>query len=110
LHPGRERCYLGEAAFKGEVRNGEQQIILDRDLFEAVQAKLDEPVNDNRRTYRKGQRELRTRAPSKRPQTPLRQSRLLSSIAQLLSPAEVGPLASCTIIRWSFSSSDLCRR
>jgi len=49
-HLLRNRFYIGEVAFKGEVLNGEQQAILDRDLFEAVQAKLDEQVNNNKRT------------------------------------------------------------
>jgi site-specific DNA recombinase len=36
----RNRFYLGEVAFKGEVLPGEQPAILDRALFDAVQAKL----------------------------------------------------------------------
>src|SRR3954447_21707063 len=38
----RNRFYLGEVAFKGEVLPGEQPAILDRELFDAVQAKLSE--------------------------------------------------------------------
>ena len=41
-HLLRNRFYLGEVAFKGEVFPGEQPAILDRKLFEAVQRKLDE--------------------------------------------------------------------
>jgi hypothetical protein len=37
----RNRFYIGEIVFKGETLKGEQHAILDRDLFEAVQAKLD---------------------------------------------------------------------
>jgi site-specific DNA recombinase len=37
----RNRFYVGEVAFKGEVLAGEQPAILDRELFDSVQAKLD---------------------------------------------------------------------
>jgi site-specific DNA recombinase len=37
----RNRFYIGEVVFKGETLKGEQPAILDRDLFDAVQAKLD---------------------------------------------------------------------
>jgi site-specific DNA recombinase len=40
-HLLRNRFYIGEVVFKGEVLKGEQAAILDRDLFDAVQAKLD---------------------------------------------------------------------
>jgi DNA invertase Pin-like site-specific DNA recombinase len=39
-HLLRNRFYSGEVDFKGEVLPGEQPAILDRDLFDAVQAKL----------------------------------------------------------------------
>lgn len=38
----RNRFYIGEIKFKGEILAGEQPKILDRNLFDAVQAKLDE--------------------------------------------------------------------
>ncbi len=38
----RNRFYIGEVAFKGEILPGEQPPILDRKLFEAVQRRLDE--------------------------------------------------------------------
>jgi len=41
-HLLRNRFYIGEVAFKGEVFPGEQPAILDRKLFEAAQRKLDE--------------------------------------------------------------------
>jgi site-specific DNA recombinase len=41
----RNRFYIGEVVFKGEVCPGEQPPILDRELFEAVQAKLTEQRN-----------------------------------------------------------------
>jgi hypothetical protein len=41
-HMLRNRFYIGEVTFKGEVLPGEQPAILDRNLFEAVQQKLDE--------------------------------------------------------------------
>ena len=43
----RNRFYIGEVVFKGEVLPGEQPAILDRDLFDAVQAKLNEQRNDH---------------------------------------------------------------
>jgi DNA invertase Pin-like site-specific DNA recombinase len=43
----RNRFYIGEVAFKGEVFPGEHPAILDRDLFNAVQAKLDAQRNDH---------------------------------------------------------------
>ena len=47
-HLLRNRFYIGEVAFKGEVFKGEQRAIVDRDLFDAVQAKLNEQVNSHR--------------------------------------------------------------
>ena len=41
-HLLRNRFYIGEVAFKGEFLPGEQPAILDRNLFESVQRKLDE--------------------------------------------------------------------
>ena len=41
-HMLRNRFYIGEVAFKGEILPGEQPAILDRNLFEAVQRKIDE--------------------------------------------------------------------
>ena len=43
----RNRFYIGEVVFKGEVFPGEQPAILDRDLFDAVQAKLSEQLNNH---------------------------------------------------------------
>jgi len=43
----RNRFYIGEVVFKGEVFPGQQPAILDRDLFDAVQAKL----SDQRTSY-----------------------------------------------------------
>ena len=42
--------YIGEVPFKGEVLDGEQPRILDRDLFDAVQAKLSEQTTNHRTT------------------------------------------------------------
>jgi site-specific DNA recombinase len=39
-HLLRNRFYIGEVVYKGQICPGEQPPILDRDLFEAVQAKL----------------------------------------------------------------------
>jgi site-specific DNA recombinase len=46
-HLLRNRFYIGEVLFKGEVFPGQQPAILDRDLFDAVQAKL----NDQRTNH-----------------------------------------------------------
>jgi len=43
----RNRFYIGEVVFKGEVLPGEQPAILDRELFDAVQAKLNEQRNNH---------------------------------------------------------------
>jgi site-specific DNA recombinase len=44
----RNRFYIGEVVFKGEICPGEQPPILDRDLFEAVQRRLAEQNNGYR--------------------------------------------------------------
>lgn len=43
----RNRFYIGEVVFKGEVLPGEQTPIVDRALFDAVQAKLHEQLNNH---------------------------------------------------------------
>jgi DNA invertase Pin-like site-specific DNA recombinase len=40
-HLLRNRFYIGEVVFKGEILRGEQPAILDRELFDAVQGRLD---------------------------------------------------------------------
>ena len=47
-HLLRNRFYIGEVAFKGEVLKGEQIAILDRELFDAVQAKLDAQIKGHK--------------------------------------------------------------
>src|SRR5262249_45238378 len=47
-HLLRNRFYIGNVPFKGEILKGEQPAIVDRDLFEAVQAKLSEQVNGHK--------------------------------------------------------------
>jgi len=47
-HLLRNRFYIGEVIFKGEVLAGEQPAIVDRGLFDAVQAKLSEQVNNHK--------------------------------------------------------------
>ena len=44
----RNRFYIGEVAFKGEILKGEQPEILDRALFDAVQAKLNEQATNHK--------------------------------------------------------------
>jgi site-specific DNA recombinase len=46
-HLLRNRFYIGEVSFKGEILAGEQPAIVDRDLFEAVQAKLSAQVTSH---------------------------------------------------------------
>jgi site-specific DNA recombinase len=45
----RNRFYIGEVTFKGEVLNGEQPAILEKALFGAVQVKLDQQINNHKR-------------------------------------------------------------
>src|SRR5262245_22035131 len=45
-HLLRNRFYVGEVSFKGEVLVGERPTVVDRDLFDAVQAKLNEQVRN----------------------------------------------------------------
>src|SRR5712672_2415816 len=47
-HLLRNRFYVGEVAFKGEILKGEQIAIVDRELFDAVQAKLDAQINGHK--------------------------------------------------------------
>jgi site-specific DNA recombinase len=49
-HLLRNRFYIAEVTFKGEILKGEQPAILDRDLFEAVQTKLSEQATDHKAT------------------------------------------------------------
>ena len=46
----RNRFYIGEVTFKGEILKGEQPAILEKALFDAVQAKLDRQINNHKRT------------------------------------------------------------
>src|SRR5262249_23722296 len=46
-HLLRNRFYIGEVTFKGEILPGEQPAILDHDLFDAVQAKLNAQRNSH---------------------------------------------------------------
>src|SRR5215471_16055939 len=54
-HLLRNRFYIGEVAFKGEVLNGEQPAIVDKNLFEAVQAKLNDQVNNHKAKWTKSE-------------------------------------------------------
>jgi len=47
-HLLRNRFYIGEVAFKGEILRGEQNAIVDRELFDAVQAKLDAQITGHK--------------------------------------------------------------
>ncbi len=54
-HLLRNRFYIGEVMFKGEVLAGEQPAIVDRGLFDAVQAKLSEQANNHKTTRMKSE-------------------------------------------------------
>jgi site-specific DNA recombinase len=54
-HVLRNRFYIGEVIFKGEVLAGQQPAIVERDLFEAVQAKLSEQANNQKATRMKSE-------------------------------------------------------
>jgi site-specific DNA recombinase len=47
-HLLRNQFYIGEVVFKGETLAGEQPAVVDRRLFEAVQAKLNQQVTNHR--------------------------------------------------------------
>src|SRR5207247_895411 len=51
----RNRFYIGEVVFKGEILPGEQPAILDRDLFRVVQANLNEQRNNHTVTRAKSE-------------------------------------------------------
>src|SRR3981189_2560126 len=47
-HLLRNRFYIREVAFKGEVLAGEQSAIVDRELFDSIQTKLDAQINGHK--------------------------------------------------------------
>jgi site-specific DNA recombinase len=51
----RNRFYIGEVVFKGEVFKGEQPAILDLALFDAVQARLNEQVTNHKAKWMKSE-------------------------------------------------------
>jgi len=51
----RNRFYIGEVSYKGEIFPGEQPAILDRALFEAVQDKLDQQRTNHAKARQKSQ-------------------------------------------------------
>jgi site-specific DNA recombinase len=54
-HLLRNRFYIAEVVFKGETLPGEQPAIVDRQLFDAVQAKLNEQVTNHRQSRSKSE-------------------------------------------------------
>src|SRR5271154_2165307 len=54
-HLLRNRFYVGEVDFKGEILQGEHPAILDRDLFEAVQVTLSEQATNHTITRMRSQ-------------------------------------------------------
>jgi site-specific DNA recombinase len=51
----RNRFYISEVIFKGEVLKGEQPAILDRALFDSVQARLNEQVTNHKAKWMKSE-------------------------------------------------------
>ena len=51
----RNRFYIGEVVYKGEILPGEQTPIVDREVFDAVQAKLAEQQNNHIKTRTKSE-------------------------------------------------------
>jgi DNA invertase Pin-like site-specific DNA recombinase len=51
----RNRFYIGEVRYKGEIFPGEQPAVLDRALFEAVQTKLDQQRTNHAKARHKSQ-------------------------------------------------------
>jgi site-specific DNA recombinase len=54
-HLLRNRFYVGEVSFKGEILQGEQPAIIDRELFDAVQAKLTEQAKNHKARRQKSE-------------------------------------------------------
>jgi site-specific DNA recombinase len=54
-HLLRNRFYIGEVAFRGELLMGEQPVIIDRTLFDAVQARLNDQVSNHKATRMKSE-------------------------------------------------------
>jgi DNA invertase Pin-like site-specific DNA recombinase len=54
-HLLRNRFYIGEVVFKRETLPGEQPAIVDRDLFDAVQGKLNEQAQNHKATRMKSE-------------------------------------------------------
>jgi len=54
-HLLRNRFYVGDVVFKGETLAGEQPAIVDRDLFDAVQVKLNEQVTNHKASRTKSE-------------------------------------------------------
>src|ERR1700723_3967161 len=69
-HLLRNRFYIGEVTFKGEVLKGEQTPIVKNDLFAAVQTKLTEQTNNHRAT-RTNSEALLTGVPADDPRWPM---------------------------------------
>jgi site-specific DNA recombinase len=51
----RNRFYIGEVRYKGEIFPGEQSVILDRALFDAVQSELDRQRTNHAKTRQQSQ-------------------------------------------------------
>ena len=97
----RNRFYVGEVRYKGEVFPGEQTAILDRALFEAVQTKLDQQRTNHAKTRQQSQSLLTSRifdergnrmTPSHAVKNGVRYRYYISSVLMQGQPAKAGKL------------------
>ena len=97
----RNRFYIGEVRYKGEVFPGEQTAILDRALFEAVQTKLDQQRTNHAKTRQQSQSLLTSRifdergnrmTPSHAVKNGVRYRYYISSVLMQGQPAKAGKL------------------
>ena len=97
----RNRFYIGEVRYKGEVFPGEQTAILDRALFEAVQTKLDQQRTNHAKDRQQSQSLLMGRifddrgnrmTPSHAVKNAVRYRYYISSVLMQGQPAKAGKL------------------
>jgi site-specific DNA recombinase len=104
----RNRFYIGEVVFKGEVLQGEQPAILERALFDAVQAKLNEQVTNYETGRMTSEAMLMGRIfDDRQPHepNPRAQGRCQISVLSILSPA-AGSSRACRVGAPGAGSSD----
>ena len=109
----RNRFYIGEVAFKGEVLKGEQPAILDRALFDAVQAKLNEQAIKHKTIWMQSEALLTGRIFDDRGNrmspTHVREGRHQVPVLSVIRPA-AGRSGACRASAPSAGSRDRCTR